>query len=175
MLQTHYINVASQPTPDQAQVKIDFYGLPESRVEAELGTVFATNQNIEVCPGELKSYTRTCMFELPETATIVAANGHFHARGTRFTMSAYDAQVGKLGQFYESESWDDPTFARGLDVKVPSWGGIQWSCDFAARAGECGDPENACCFTFGGRVEAQEHCNAFVYYYPVGPTSINCF
>ena len=87
----------------------------------------------------------------------------------------YDGQVGPLGQFYESVRWDDPTFERRLDVKIPAGGGIQWTCDFEAPAGECGDPEDGCCYTFGGRVEAQEHCNAFVYYYPLGQSSINCF
>jgi len=35
----------------------------------------------------------------------------------------------------------------------------------------CPDPRNGlfdptCCATFGPHVETQEHCNAFVYYYP---------
>ena len=31
---------------------------------------------------------------------------------------------------------------------------------------ECADPADSCCATFGPHVETQEHCNAFVYYYP---------
>jgi hypothetical protein len=27
-------------------------------------------------------------------------------------------------------------------------------------------PQGDCCYTFGPQVEENEHCNAFVYYYP---------
>ena len=33
---------------------------------------------------------------------------------------------------------------------------------------------NDCCYTFGPIVEANEHCNIFVYYYPKSD-NINCF
>jgi len=31
-----------------------------------------------------------------------------------------------------------------------------------------------CCYTFGPIVEKNEHCNAFVYYYPK-QDNVNCF
>jgi len=31
-----------------------------------------------------------------------------------------------------------------------------------------------CCYTFGGIVDLNEHCNAFVYYYPK-QDDVNCF
>src|SRR5258706_330615 len=44
-----------------------------------------------------------------------------------------------------------------------------------APANELGAQGNpTCCFTFGGKVETQEHCNAFVYYWPK-VTDISCF
>jgi hypothetical protein len=68
--------------------------------------------------------------------------------------------------FYTSQAWDDPPMARSLDVKIPDGGGVSWTCSFFADAGSCGDPNDSCCFSFGGKVESQEHCNAFIYYYP---------
>jgi hypothetical protein len=68
--------------------------------------------------------------------------------------------------FYTSTVWDEPPMARDLAVKVPDGGNISWTCDFTADAGTCGNKNDSCCFTFGGQVETQEHCNAFVYYYP---------
>ena len=55
---------------------------------------------------------------------------------------------------------------RGLDVQIPDGGGVSWTCTFSADASACGNMADSCCFTFGGKVETQEHCNAFVYYYP---------
>jgi hypothetical protein len=31
-----------------------------------------------------------------------------------------------------------------------------------------------CCYTFGGLVDKNEHCNAFVYYYPA-QDNVTCF
>jgi hypothetical protein len=66
--------------------------------------------------------------------------------------------------------------------------GIWWNCSYQWSAppddqGGCAaldakDPEQAgdCCYTFGPKVEINEHCNSFVYYYPrVSPSDITCF
>jgi hypothetical protein len=101
-------------------------------------------------------------------ATIIAANGHFHSRGVQFTMNVVDAQGADMlaSPFYTSTTWAEPPMARGLDIKIPDGGGVSWTCSFAAPVGSCGNPNDSCCYTFGGKVESQEHCNAFVYYYP---------
>ena len=41
--------------------------------------------------------------------------------------------------------------------------------------GTRGNPADGCCFTFGPKVEVNEHCNAFVYYYPKLNTDLPCF
>jgi hypothetical protein len=51
---------------------------------------------------------------------------------------------------------------------------VEWKCTYDAPAGSCGNPDDMCCFTFGGHVDTQEHCNAFVYYYPK-VQDVNCF
>jgi hypothetical protein len=176
MLQSHYVNATTQKTPSDGKVLVNFYGLPEGSEAMELGTLFATNQEIEVCPGQMdQSFSATCPIGKDGDVTVVAASGHFHSRGKRFTMDTFSSITGEGERFYESQSWDEPPFLRDLDVKIPALDGIRWTCEFAARNDECGDPNKNCCFTFGGFVEHQEHCNAFVYYYPKGTTDRNCF
>jgi hypothetical protein len=176
MLQSHYVNATTQVTPSSGKAVVNFHGVDEGEVRDEMGTLFATNQNIEVCPGQASvKYEATCKVATEGPVTVAAANGHFHSRGKRFTMETFDARTGEGERFYESLVWDDPPFERGLAAEIPKDGGIRWTCEFGAPPDACGDPEKACCFTFGPKVETSEHCNAFVYYYPRGPTDRNCF
>jgi hypothetical protein len=178
MLQTHYVNASTQKTPGTGHVLVNFDRVPESQVWAKLGTAFATNQNIKICPGDVgKTFETTCSFAR-QPVTIFAANGHFHSRGREFTMSVFDPASKDEGpNFYENLNWAEPIYERGLGVGVPAGGGIRYTCvfDFGDPT-NCGDPNNGCCYTFGGMVEFQEHCNAFVYYYPANDTTdVNCF
>jgi hypothetical protein len=111
---------------------------------------------------------------------VAAANGHFHSRGTRFQMFSWDgvstAAPPESDRFYLSQTWDDPpmaTFDSGL--ALPDAGGIYWTCDYrwalppaGCQAVDARDPEEQgdCCYTFGPLVEASEHCNVFLYYWP---------
>lgn len=164
MVQSHYVNATTQVTPDSGEAWINFEYTPKAQVSSELGTFFATNQNLRICPGETKFFEKVCRFAHP--ATVVAANGHFHSRGTRFSMFAWDETNGKGSQFYDNTSWSDPIMARDLSVSIPDKGGVLYRCEFTAPAGSCGNPSDGCCFTFGPTVEISEHCNAFIYYYP---------
>lgn len=173
MLQSHYVNATTQTTPQDAMVWANFEYVPAAQVTAELGTLFATNQNLRICPGESKFFEKVC--RVPSPVTVIGANGHFHSRGTRFLMNVWDEQNGKGAQFYESESWDDPPMAIGLDIKIPQNAGVQYRCEYKVAPEVCGNPADGCCFTFGPRVEVNEHCNAFVYYYPKLGTDLPCF
>jgi hypothetical protein len=166
MLQIHFVNATTQTSPAGGRGAANFYYMPAPPT-FELGTIFATNQNIRVCPGKTAEYETHCKTPM-SNATIIAANGHFHSRGTKFTMNVVDANGTDMlpAPFYTSTSWNEPPMARGLDIKIPDGGGVSWTCDFAADASSCGNPADQCCFTFGGKVDTQEHCNAFVYYYP---------
>jgi len=177
MLQSHYVNATTQTTPTRGNVVVNFYGLPPGSEFQELGTMFATNQGIEICPGQPnRTFESTCGIERDKNITLVAASGHFHSRGRRFTMSTYDSLTGESGvPFYESTSWNEPPFARDLNVQVAAGNKIKWTCEFSVGNEECGDPAKNCCFTFGGKVEFQEHCNAFIFYYPRGSSDRNCF
>jgi hypothetical protein len=178
MLQSHYVNATTQTTPTHGKGLVNFYGLPEGSQTEELGTLFATNQNIEICPGNpAPQFSATCPLAKEGPITVVAAAGHFHSRGKRFTMNTYSSTTGAAGeQFYESTAWNEPPFTRDLNVQIPMGDQIQWTCEYTPLTeGQCGDPAKNCCYTFGGLVETQEHCNAFVYYYPRGSTDRNCF
>jgi hypothetical protein len=167
MLQIHFVNATTQMTPNGGRGAVNFYTM-KSPAAMEMGTIFATNQNIRVCPGDTnRSYETHCKTPL-SGATIFAANGHFHSRGQEFTMNVVDAQGNDTltTPFYTSTTWDEPPMVRDLAVPIPQGGGVSWTCSFSADASACGNANDSCCFTFGGKVETQEHCNAFVYYYP---------
>lgn len=173
MVQSHYVNATTQVTPDTGEAWINFEYMPKAQVVSELGTFFATNQNLRICPGETKFFEKVCRFG--HAATVVAANGHFHSRGTRFSMFAWDEATGKGNMFYDNTSWDDPVMSRGLNVPVGDKGGVLYRCEFTAPPDACGNASDGCCFTFGPTVETSEHCNAFIYYYPRLAGDLICF
>jgi hypothetical protein len=177
MLQTHYVNATTQKTYGVGKVLVNFHRIAKNDVAAELGTAFATNQDLRVCPGQTGvTFETTCRFASQDPVTIFGVNGHFHSRGKRFTMAVFDPVHGSGTPFYENTSWDEPLFARNLALTIPPRGGISYACEFAAQPNDCGDPADSCCFTFGGKVEQQEHCNAFIYYYPRrSDTDVICF
>ena len=177
MLQTHYVNATTQATPASGRILVNFERMPAESVTAELGTAFATNQNIKIRPGQTDAhFETTCRFAHDAPVTIFGANGHFHSRGKKFTISTFDAPKAPrprrstrapsgTTRRWQRISRDPGACRRGRFVLLR----LQREGD------QCGDPKNDCCFTFGGRVEYQEHCNAFVYYYPRNATDVNCF
>lgn len=178
MVQTHFVNATTQKAPLGGKAAVNFERIPPEKFKHELGTAFATNQGIEICPGEKdKRFETNCKIAKDTPITIVAANGHFHSRGRRFTMSIWDKFEGASDAlFYESQAWNEPPFARDLSVVIPPGGGVSYACEFTVAPDSCGDPAKECCFTFGPKVEQNEHCNAFIYYYPKRPdTDVNCF
>jgi hypothetical protein len=187
MLQVHYVNATDQATPWTARAGINFYRSKDGD-DIELGTLFATQQNIRVCRSNPQpSYSGTCALP-PGTHTVIAANGHFHSRGTEFRIWAWDGlsttRPADTSLFYKSDTWDEPKMATGLDVKLPETGGVWWTCDYQWQEPEGGcdavdarDPQmaNDCCYTFGPKVETSEHCNVFLYYYPRTTEQVTCF
>lgn len=187
MLQIHYVNATDQVTPFVGRGGINFYRSVDGDTQ-ELGTLFATQQSIRVCRSNPKpSYSGACAMAAG-SHTIAAANGHFHSRGERFRMFAWDGlsttRPADTAMFYDSTNWEEPEMAIDLDVALPAAGGIWWTCDYrwSEPAGGCAavdarDPQQAndCCYTFGPTVEASEHCNAFVYYYPKVGGDVTCF
>jgi hypothetical protein len=187
MVQTHWVNAMTQKTPGPAHVEVNLWALPGPAAN-ELGTVFATNQNIEVCPGDVdRTFAKSCQFPPGAPIHVVAANGHFHSRGTLFEMFQTDAQGNQGPRFYSSTTWSDPPMARSDSThpsiaEIPADGRFEWKChfDFPMTPGACGadktgTPTPDCCYQFGPRVDVNEHCNAFIYYWPKIATDVTCF
>ncbi len=190
MVQSHYVNATSQKSPGPAKVEINFFHIADSEVKAEMGTLFATKQSIRVCQSNPSpTFQGTCQFNNPEPVHVIGANGHFHSRGKQFDIYAWDGQSTEVPpasqKFYESDAWDEPPMSHSpeLSKDIPANGGIFYTCDFEwtppdPSVGCAGlnsydgtkwmTPEDKqdCCYTFGPIVEKNEHCNAFVYYYP---------
>jgi hypothetical protein len=198
MLQTHYVNATTQKTESTGHVRVNFWTMPTEQVTAELGTIFATKQSIRICESNPKpTFEGTCQINSPKPVHIIGANGHFHSRGTQFSVYKWDgvsaATPPESSRFYESLVWDDPPMARSpeLEVTVPEHGGIWYSCAFEWQQPDptvgctglneydktkykTADDQLDCCYTFGPVVDKNEHCNAFVYYYPK-QDDVNCF
>lgn len=189
MLQSHYVNATTQKSPEDGDVKVNFWHIPEDEVVHEMGTIFATKQAIRICQGlQQPMFTGGCQIGGDSEATIVGANGHFHSRGTQFRMYEWDGMSSTMppedDRFYTSTRWDEPDMAIDNELaKIPVGGGVFYTCEFQWAPPEapltCEDlnaydqtkymtPEEQldCCYTFGPIVEKNEHCNIFVYYYP---------
>ncbi len=188
MLQSHFVNATTQKTPDGAgEVFVNFWHLPDEQVVHEMGTLFATKQTIRVCQGNPEpTFSGGCQFNSAEPVTVVAANGHFHSRGKQFEMFPWDGESTEPtgDSFYRSEEWDEPLMSISDELaSIPANGGVFYTCDFQwsqpSDGVTCADlnafdetkymtPEEQqdCCYTFGPKVEQNEHCNIFVYYYP---------
>ncbi len=188
MIQTHYVNTTTQPTPaNEGSVGINLHRT-KTTAPQELGTLFATQQNIRICQSNPEPvFSGTCRF--PGNVTITAANGHFHSRGQTFDMFRWDGRSlnhpSEKEQFYQSESWDHPPMRTDIDMNVPRGGGIWWDCGYRWRKPavfDCDDVnakdsegQGECCYTFGGNTDLGEHCNVFLYYYPkVADTDVFC-
>ncbi len=190
MLQTHYVNATSQKSPEGGEVAVNFHTIPKEKVTAEMGTLFATQQSIRVCRSNpAPKYNTNCQVKSDKPLTIIGANGHFHGRGKQFEMWSTDGKsieppTDPAAKFYDSRSWDEPPMLRSpeLNLTVQPGGGIMYACSYewtppTTEAGGCEgldkydvekhkDAKPDCCYTFGPIVERNEHCNAFVYYYP---------
>ncbi len=179
MLQTHYVNTTDQPTQYGARVGINFYRYQQSATPIEMGGVIAQQRNIRICDNQPNvTFSGACNFSSP--VTILAANGHFHQRGQQFSMFSWDGMSANhpsdAAKFYQSQNWNEPPMAIDLSVPVSAGTGFWWDCEyqwqppavFTCADVEAKDPmhQSDCCYTFGGNTELNEHCNAFVYYYP---------
>jgi hypothetical protein len=203
MLQTHYVNAEGQESASGiiGQVGVDLYAMDPTTVQYQMGTIFATNQTIRICEGNpTPSYSASCQINAASPVTIVGANGHFHYRGKEFDMFVWDgtsaATPDESARFYQSLDYADPPMLHSPDLErlVPASGGVVYTCSYqwqdpsvltngvdtcatlnAIDAQQFGTPpsEQDCCYTFGPQEDVNEHCNAFIYYYPK-QDSVSC-
>ncbi|HEX4420136.1 MAG TPA: hypothetical protein VH165_19610 [Kofleriaceae bacterium] len=187
MVQTHYVNSTDQPTMYGARVGINFYQRQDPTPPIEMGSLFATQQNIRICASNPNpTFSGTC--RIPGAVTIAAANGHFHKRGKRFSIYSWDGasieHPADAAMFYESDNWNDPPMVTDLSVAAPAQTGVWWDCEYQWQPPDeftCADVNakdplqaNDCCYTFGGITDIGEHCNVFMYYYPKIDSNVFC-
>src|SRR5262245_11740369 len=134
MVQLHNVNATTQRTPYQAKAGINFHRT-QNVTPVELGTLFATQQSIRVCQSNPNpTYHGSCLFPAGSNVTIAGSNGHFHSRGKKFKVYAWDglttATPDDSAKFYESDAWDDPPMKFGLNIQPPANGGIYWTCEY---------------------------------------------
>lgn len=159
MLQTHYVNAATQNTPmGKGRVKVNLHTeVDKSKIKAHMGTVFANNVNINIPPRETRAFTTSC--SMPKDVKVAALTGHFHSRGKTFSVNLSPDGTSATDEIYRSRSWDEPPF-KVLDppAAIPNGGAFQYTCEFTNPT------ENT--IKFGPEVEKDEHCNLFAYVYP---------
>jgi hypothetical protein len=168
MLQTHYVNAATQNTPtSKGLVKVNLAAEPDpSKITSHMGTMFANNVNINIPPHSERSFSTTC--GMSSEVHVAALTGHFHSRGRTFSVNVAPDGMSPGAEIYRSRAWSEPPFTV-LDqpVLLPSGGGLYYTCDYQNDTDQT--------FTFGPHVETQEHCNLFAYYYPSFDHDRYCF
>ncbi len=159
VLQIHYVNAGTQKTPSgHGQVLINLVTEPDrSKVSAHMGTMFANNVNIHIPPHSSRSFSTTC--GLPKAVKLAALTGHFHSRGKVFSVNLAPDGADATEEIYRSRAWDEPPFrVLSEPIEIPAGGGLYYTCDFQNRS----DLD----IKFGPRVDTDEHCNLFAYFYP---------
>jgi hypothetical protein len=159
VLQTHYVNAGTQKTPSGfGKVLINLVSEPDpTRITAHMGTMFANNVNVHIPPRETRSFSTTC--GLPKPVKLVALTGHFHSRGKIFSVNLAPNGADPTEEIYRSRAWDEPPFkVLATPVDIPAGGGLYYTCDYQNAS----DLD----IKFGPRVDTDEHCNLFAYFYP---------
>jgi hypothetical protein len=160
MIQSHYVNAKTV----QSSGGMAYFNLYEatSPVVYPLHGMFTVNPHIKIPP--MSTYTTTKKCTPSRDVHIVAMTGHFHARGTLFTVNSMalgdqfspDTVIAPL---YYSDSWDAPVFQL-FDPPALVDGltqALEFSCSY--------DNQTDATITFGGHADVQEHCNLFFQYY----------
>ena len=111
---------------------------PQSEVQYQLGTIFATNQYIRICESNpTPTYSASCQINSPSPVTIIGANGHFHSRGKEFDMYAWDGKsttpppdVRRASTSRSTGPSPPMLHSPDLDAQVPSNGGVWYTCSY---------------------------------------------
>ncbi len=162
ILQTHYVNAATQQTPSgfgKVLINLDHGARSRAKVKitAHMGTMFANNVNIHIPPLSSRSFSTTCGLSKP--VKLAALTGHFHSRGKVFSVNLAPNGADPTEEIYRSRAWDEPPFRILSEPRdIPAGGGLYYTCDFENKT----DLD----VKFGPRVDTDEHCNLFAYFYP---------
>lgn len=157
MIQSHYANVTDQVTPLRMLDLINFTATKSSPPN-QAETLFDEDVDLHIPANSTATFTRIC--EFPETVNLIGMFGHFHSRGTKFQVFAYDAATGVQGDLlYTNTNWQDPPWTTSE----------QWGSPMATRAirmvTSYTNTENRE-ITWGPYVGENEHFETYAMFYP---------
>jgi hypothetical protein len=160
MLQVHYVNAADVKTDSSPQVFYNLYATRDtSAITAHLGAIQAMNRAIVIPPHSTEKFSADC--SVGQEVNLIGATGHFHSRGTELDVNIAPDNMNNVEStpIYANTTWNDQPFKIFKEpVQVHASGGFRYSCSYTNTT------ENT--YTFGNRVETDEHCIVMLYVYP---------
>lgn len=162
--QTHYVNAATQATPNnRGKVIVNFYTTDKSNVTSLVGAQFSNNKTIKIPANTAATYCKVIK-PFDHDVQLLLMTGHFHSRGKTFTVGHWDGANNRLSDtIYHSDNWGDPPvmqFANPLTIHAGD--SIAYITTYENHL----DTE----VKFGPHVEYEEHANLFTFFYP-GPAN----
>jgi hypothetical protein len=153
MVQVHWLNTT--PEPIDREIDVSLY--PTDKSTAHLGVVFGVAKDVYMVPGQSKSVGGFC--PIPAGVNLTAMMGHFHARGTHYSVDLRKSGEATGQTVYEAADEQTFEFKRYDLPPVPQPGqGLVFQCDFSNTTDGV--------ITWGANTVTQEHCNMAAYYYP---------
>ena len=164
MIQTHFVNTGPLKTKGTPRAKIILHPMDPATVTAHAGALFGQDRTVAVPPG-ISTQSSSCALtgdpSLNHQMTVMAITGHYHFRGTVFTVWHTRQDGSRIEPpVYEHHGYADPEFrqyAPGELVLQPGEG-LEWACTWENNTTET--------FNFGPNTQKNEHCNLFGFYYP---------
>jgi len=155
LAQTHFVDTGLLEAPEDGWAAYNLYAIPEKKVEHWAGALFGQDRDVVVPPGTSTATTK-CVFSRP--VKLLALTGHYHFRGTKFTVNEWDGErTGR--ELYGFEGYTEPAFKRyGGAEGTPEISGLEWTCTYENPTDET--------YGFGPFTDRNEHCNLFGFYYP---------
>jgi hypothetical protein len=152
LVQVHWLNTTSTPQNYDINLRFD----PVSRSDQHLGVVFGVNKDVVMPPYTSKTAEMWC--PLPG-ANLLAIMGHYHARGTHYTVRQERQDETSGPVIYSALGEQTLEFQVSQPaLPVATGDGLDFRCDYFNN--------NDFTITWGPNTATQEHCNMAAYYYP---------
>jgi hypothetical protein len=162
MVQVHWLNGTRTPIGRT----IDITAYVTNRSVQHLGVGFGISKDVRALPQTNKSVA--AWFAMPAGVKMLAAMGHFHARGTRFLGDLRPKGALSGLTLYSAGDEDTLVFKRFNPMPVTQPGqGMAYECDYVNNLDIT--------LTWGANTMTQEHCNFAAYYFPAQPTDQTVF
>lgn len=132
IMQMHYNVLASDPQPDQSELKLWFL---DKRPEFLVNVMPFPNFGIDIDPGDSAStHTRVFTNNTGATWTAVGASAHMHLIGSKIRLDATHVD-GREECVYNIPNWDfgwqgGYTFARGQEIEIEPGAQLELTCTY---------------------------------------------